>query len=138
MENLQTSLTTTPHANADTAQKKDRTGKGRPAFVRLTEEEYHHLKNDSAVTGKSIPYLLKRAYFVGAPLVPLMRKDDLKMVMSQLSRIGSNVNQIARNLNSGFRAGFNDDLVEVRKMLTMLTTFVTSAYGSSKPQRKAD
>lgn len=135
MENLQADLVTSKNADGSPDETNDRTGKGHPAFVRLTENEYRHLKNDAEVTGKSIPLLLKRAYFVGAPLVPLMRKDDVTTVMSQLGRIGNNVNQIARQLNSGFRAGFNDDLAEVRRMLTLLVTFVTSTYGSSKPQR---
>jgi Bacterial mobilisation protein (MobC) len=117
-------------------KKTGRTEQIGSSHVRFTTDEYRHIKNDADVTGTSIPNLLKRAYFVGAPLVPLMRQDDKEMLMNQLSRIGNNLNQIARQLNSGFRAGFNEELSEIQKTFTRLVTFITSTYGSSKPQRE--
>ena len=99
------------------------------SHVRLTVEEYERLSHDADVTGDSIPKLLKDSYFSRPRLNPLMRHDDLKMVMGQLGKIGNNLNQVARQLNSGFRAGFNDDIEEIRRSFTRLMTFVTSTYG---------
>jgi hypothetical protein len=39
------------------------------------------------------------------------------------------LNQVAKQLNSGFRAGFNDDIEEIRRSFTHLVTFITSTYG---------
>ena len=97
--------------------------------VRFSRGEYSQLENDTGVMGKSIPELLKEAYFIGPALTPLMRNDDLNMLVSQLGRIGNNVNQIARKVNSGFREGFNDDIVTVRSVVTSILVFLTSTYG---------
>jgi hypothetical protein len=97
--------------------------------VRFSRGEYSQLENDTGVIGKTIPELLKEAYFVGPALTPLMKHDDLKMLMAQLGRIGNNINQIARKVNSGFREGFNDDIVAVRSAFTSLLVFLTSTYG---------
>jgi hypothetical protein len=138
MEVLQLRQTQSAEPAPNPQIKTIRPEQGGSSHVRFTASEYRHIQNDSNVTNTSIPLLLKRAYFIGAPLVPLMRKDDLTMMVNQLARIGNNVNQIARQLNSGFREGFNDDLTEVRKSLTLLVKFITSTYGSSKTQRTRD
>ena len=104
------------------------------ANVRFTSDEYERISHDAEVSGDSIPKLLKASYFGKPILNPLMRHDDLKMVMGQLGRIGNNLNQVARQLNSGFRAGFNDDLEEIRRAFTLLMTFVTSTYGRRQEQ----
>lgn len=99
------------------------------AHVRFTEEEYEGLLHDADVSGDSIPKLLKDSYFGRPRLNPLMRHDDQIMLVGQVLRMGNNLNQIAKQLNSGFRAGFNEDFEEIRRMFTLLVTFLTSTYG---------
>ncbi len=100
--------------------------------VRFTEPEFQQIQSDSNVTGKSLPTLLKETYFVGSPMVPLMSKEDQRTLLGQLGKIGNNINQIARALNSGFRAGFYNEILEVRTMFDQLLSFVTRTYGKKE------
>lgn len=108
---------------------KRKRNSGARTTVRFIDDEYAHLVNDMQLTGVSIPVLLKRAYFKRPRLSPLMGIDDKKMLVGQIARIGNNVNQIARALNSGFREGFNDDIATIRRDLSTLVTFLTHKYG---------
>lgn len=98
------------------------------AYIRLTLEEHARLESDAAASGESIAELMKRVYFSKKPLVLLMSKDDQKYLMGALGRIGNNINQVARVLNSGFREGFSDDLNSVRQDFTNLLTYLTSRF----------
>lgn len=102
--------------------------------VRFDPDEYERILHDADVTGFSIPKLLKDSYFSRPMLNPLMRHDDLKMVMGQFGKFANNMNQVARHLNSGFRSGFNEDLEEIRKEFTRLVTFVTSTYSRTQEE----
>ena len=97
--------------------------------VRFSRGEYGQLENDTAIMGKTIPELLKESYFIGPAVTPLMSKEDFKVLMGQLGRIGNNINQIARKVNSGFREGFYDEIVAVRGAFTSLLVLLTSTYG---------
>jgi hypothetical protein len=114
-------MNNTENKTHETPIPNKRVTRGRSTHVRLTEAEYRRLQNDRFVSGESIPTLLKASYFRRSQLVPLMNADDARALMIQLSRLGNNVNQIARHLNSGFREGWNDafqklcaDLAEIR------------------------
>ena len=109
--------------------EKKSNGRGPGTLVRFSNSEWGQIANDSKVTGQSIPALLREAYFRNAPLIPLMSKEDLKVLLGQLHRIGNNINQIARSLNSGFREGFNDDFIEIKNTFSKLYRFLTSNYG---------
>lgn len=109
--------------------QKVRIKEGYSSHVRLTTDEYERITNESKITGKSIPSLLKETFFRGQVLSPLMTKEDQKVVVVQLSRIGNNINQIARKVNSGILQGFNDEIQEVQRLFSLLLTFLTSTYG---------
>lgn len=98
--------------------------------VRFTIEEWERIQNDHIVTGKSIPVLLKLTYFKGPPLSPLMNPMDQRAVLVELRRIGNNINQIAKHLNSGFREGWNEGFIEVRESVAALRQFVTGICGN--------
>jgi hypothetical protein len=116
----------------ETKPTENATKESYSAHVRLTEEEHRRLQDDSKLHGKSIPKLLKIVYFKGPRPSPLMSKEDQKVLIGQLGRLGNNVNQIARQVNSGFREGFNDDLEEVQRSFAQLMTFLTSTYGQPR------
>lgn len=100
--------------------------------VRFSTEEYDHLLNDAKVLGKSIPQLLKSAYFVGAPLIPLMDAADRRATLRALDQIGNNINQIARHLNSGIREGVNKSFVEVCEQLSVIRKYMGGLCGDYK------
>jgi hypothetical protein len=95
-------------------------------YVRLTQEEHGRLAADAAVAGLSPPQLLRRRYFSRyAPLRPLMVRGEGQCVLSSLSRIGTNINQIARKVNSGFREGFIEALTQIAQDLHQLRCYVS-------------
>lgn len=82
--------------------------KRRPATcIRLSDKELKNLKSISSETGKSIPQIFRDSFFKNKPAKPLMHIEMAKQIMVELNRIGSNVNQIARKMNSGLGQGFN-------------------------------
>lgn len=61
-----------------------------------------------------------------------MPADDRKKVLVSLSRLGNNINQIAREANSGYREGFNPDISEFLQELKLLRRFIGAAHGLRK------
>lgn len=101
------------------------------ATVRFSEEEYDRISNDAYVSGESIPLLLKKAFFKGPRLVPLMGAEDQRSTIVELRRIGNNINQIARQLNSGFRDVAVHEFSEIRESIAALRRFVAGFNGST-------
>lgn len=97
-------------------------------YIRLTEHENQRLQKDARLSGKSPQTLIKNAYFKGGPLVLLMPDEERDKLMAQLHRIGNNVNQIAKHLNSGFAYGFQQELESIRAQLTLIMTWITAKY----------
>ena len=98
-------------------------------FVRLSPEQHEQLKIDERRSGKSAAELMRIAYFEGGPMVLLMTDEDRHEVLTQISRIGNNVNQIAKRVNTGILFGFDQEISQMRVLLSHLMTFVTSKYG---------
>ncbi|MBS1983572.1 MAG: MobC family plasmid mobilization relaxosome protein [Bdellovibrionales bacterium] len=107
------------------------------AYVRLSPEEHDRLESDARASGESVAELMKRVYFSRKPLVLLMSREDQRSLMGTLGRIGNNINQVARVLNSGFREGFSDDLASVRRDFSMLLTYLTSRFKLLDSDEKA-
>lgn len=78
------------------------------AFVRFTESEFLTLTKDAIASGRNIQRLLKESYFGKGPNKILFHREDAQNFLRELHRIGVNVNQIAKALNSGFREGWYD------------------------------
>ena len=102
--------------------------------VRFSNEQFERITRDAELSGESMPNLLKDAYFSGQSRVPLMRKDDAAMVISELNRIGVNFNQVAHHLNSGFREGFHDQLEQIANELHRLTNSVMFTYSKGREE----
>lgn len=98
------------------------------AYIRLSPEEYSRVESDAKASGESMSEIMKRVYFAKKPVVLLMGKDDQKSLIGALGRIGNNINQVARVLNSGFREGFSDDLASVQRDFAALLTFLTARF----------
>jgi len=99
----------------------------------MSDEERSALEADSINTGKSIPQLLKERYFSEGKQVTLITKPDLATLRADIMRLGNNVNQIARRLNSGIRSGFNDEIKGVREQVDNIWAFLSSRYCRCKP-----
>jgi hypothetical protein len=84
--------------------------------VRMNNEEYQKIKQDSDYSGETIPTLFKKSYFKNNfKIYSQEEKEDLKKLKSELSRLGNNLNQIARKLNSGLVSGWNTSFDQILK-----------------------
>src|SRR5689334_2033248 len=86
-------------------------------YVRFNPEEHRWLEEDEKRTGKTGSALLKEAYFGRKPTAVLMKDEDKNYLCIQINRIGNNVNQVAKRINSGFAQGFEQDLETIRAQL---------------------
>lgn len=96
--------------------------------ARCTKAELIHAKERAKAAGVDISDIIRRACLDEAvrPSQDANRVDAT--VISELNRIGNNLNQIARNLNSGRpdRIGVDVTIAELRSVLEQ----VASNYGS--------
>ena len=102
------------------------------SHIRFTEKEYRKIIADAQTYRKTIPELLKAVYFRKKLRQPAMPPEDALRVHIELIRIGNNVNQIAKQLNSGFRQGFNPSVDEVRDDMRAVRHFVLGYDGNRK------
>lgn len=92
----------------DTNEIKPARRKEARTNVRFTEKEYAQIEEAQRETGLSIPDLLKKAYFKHRTMLrPLLTREQVDQIMSELRRQGNNLNQIAKQINSGLREGWN-------------------------------
>lgn len=97
------------------------------SHVRFSETELIRIQTMQQVTGLSIPDLLKKAVFKRHDLErPLFSKEDADRIMSELRRQGNNINQIAKQINSGLMAGWSQSFnslvkgyVDLRHMISV-------------------
>ena len=104
------------------------------SHVRFTEDQYSRIEDDARIYGKSIPELLRAAYFGSLPPRPAFSVEDAKRIVIAINRVGNNVNQVARHVNSGFRSGFAPMLDEIRAHLLAIRNFAVGLNGNSKNQ----
>ena len=106
--------------------------KGSATCVRFSPREYKRITKDSKVSGKSIPQLLRNSYFGNLPVKVLVNKNDLGILRKDLNRIGNNLNQVARRLNSGLMHGWSNTLDLVLEQFRTLTDQIYYGYGVPK------
>ena len=100
--------------------------------VRFSEQEFSKIERDALTTGRSIPWLLKTAYFNVGEVSPAFDRESAKEFITALNRIGSNINQIAREINSGIRRGWNREFEELNRQLRQLLQVMAARHGNRK------
>ncbi len=98
--------------------------------VRFTDEEFERIKEESRVSGISIPILLRMSHFRQRKLKLLFDETDRKFICTELRRIGNNVNQIAYRVNSGALEGWYEEFSKVAQAMSEIQQRVVAAYGS--------
>ena len=111
-------------------KQTNETKKSMSSCVKFSKDEYERITAEASIFGESIPWVLKNSHFNKKPVVPMFAFDDARKIISALARIGNNVNQIARKINSGFREGSNDYLCNISEDIHVLRTFAEGTYGS--------
>ena len=140
----QTNQTTTNETNKNKEQEiqkqqtkeindnnNNKNKRGPSTCIRFTDEQYKELKELSRETGKSIPNLFKEAFYKRKPARPLMHIDVARKLIGEFNRIGGNVNQIARKMNSGIYEGWYPMFGEFYQQHTQLFNLVAN-YGKGK------
>ena len=102
---------------------------GKAVCVRLSPIEYKRIEKESRKTGKSIPKLLRESHFHQPPRKVLIGKNDVAFLRKDLNRIGNNLNQVTKRLNSGLMHGWSNTLELILKQFEDLTRQVHYGYG---------
>ena len=92
-------------------------------LVRFTEEESKKIKSHSKASGKSVDSLLRDSYFRRTMNLKIVQRDELDGIRYSLGKIGNNLNQISRSLNSGGGCELKDlvqALAEINVMREMI------------------
>lgn len=82
------------------ANRKD----NRQINFRVSEHEYQRLEQMANNVGMSVPMFCKKKAQGARMKAPLIDRQGALQIASELRRIGVNVNQIAKHLNSGENA----------------------------------
>lgn len=98
--------------------------------VRFTDAEFDRITEEAKTAGVSIPHILKLAHFTRRKLKLLLDETERFFVCSELRRIGNNVNQIARRVNSGALEGWHPEFSQALEALAEIRRVVVEAYGS--------
>jgi len=85
--------------------------------LRLTLAEIERLREQAATSGLTVADYARRR-ILGLPVSPAPRRADAAL-LSELNRIGVNINQIARSLNRGQSLALecDDVLAELRRVM---------------------
>jgi len=98
-------------------------------FVRFKTPEYQLITEDSQKTNLSIPTLLKKSYFSKRHQFKLINTEEIKPIIFHLSKIGNNMNQIAKQLNAGIRNGFNTEYDNMADEFRKVQQILVTVYG---------
>jgi hypothetical protein len=108
-----------------------KSSKERRTNIRFDEEEYLQVCSDAKVYGETVPGVMKSVYFDRLPPSPKFTKDDAIRIVMAINRVGNNVNQIARHLNSGGSLPtVSSVLTDVSEQLRILKYFAVGADGN--------
>jgi hypothetical protein len=97
--------------------------------VRFTDAEFERIEREAKLSGLSLPALLKRSHFRKKALQLLFGETERHAFCADLRRIGNNVNQLARRVNSGVFEGWHKEFEEVFKKISELHQMAAGAYG---------
>lgn len=111
----------------DNCQKKTVKKHLPSSHVRFTEAELARIQRMQQATGRSIPDLLKGALLKRFDLErPLFSREDADRLLAELRRQGNNLNQIAKQINSGLMTGWSQSFnalvrgyVDLRHMISV-------------------
>ncbi|MBC8555009.1 MAG: hypothetical protein H8D23_35800 [Candidatus Brocadiales bacterium] len=91
--------------------------------IRLCEEEYKKIQDHAEASGKNVNSLLRETYFRRTIDLNIVHGDELKKINWGITRIGHNIHQIVRALNSGGAFDLKDlgkSLAEISVMQEMI------------------
>lgn len=101
-------------------------------YIRLKDNEFLELESDAQTAGMSMIDLMKNTYFKGRLAPALMSANDRIAVLRNLSGMANNINQIARNLNSGIYQNVSPDIKAVKEVLLQIMKLHVPSWNYSE------
>lgn len=113
-------------------QERDDTNRSHKITVRLSDDEYEQINVICEVLGLTYSQFLRRAALTvrfGQPIIQRSLDTETSQTLAwQFSRIGNNLNQIARKLNSGEKKE-NELLTQIGDRLSDLHQYLLHLKG---------
>ena len=103
--------------------------KTRASLVRLSESEYRQIVKATIETGKSIPWLLKMAYFKKGISAPTLDAEKQKQALKELSYIGNNIKQIEKAMHTHGFDNIKKELLDGLNDIRLLKLYLGLQYG---------
>lgn len=97
--------------------------------VRFTDDEFARITEEARLAGLTLPVLLKRSHFSRKKLQLLLGETERHQVCAELRRIGNNVNQIAKRVNSGALEGWYSEFQDALKSISELQQMLAGVHG---------
>lgn len=92
--------------------KKTNRTHSHPICIRLSEDEFTAINEKRLQTGLNMTDYLVRT-LSEKPLLVCSQKTELAQLTAQLQAIGNNLNQVARQLNSGYASGLSPQIQKI-------------------------
>ena len=92
--------------------KKPNRIRSHPICIRLSEDEFTAINEKRLQTGLNMTDYLVRT-LSEKPLLVCSQKTELAQLTAQLQAIGNNLNQVARQLNSGYASGLSPQIQKI-------------------------
>lgn len=99
--------------------------------VRFSDVELKIMEEAASTTGRSIPWLLKNSFFSKGAIRPMFDKESAYKIRMELNRIGGNINQIAREINSGIKKGWHLEFEECNRLLLEIVKMTAVKFANN-------
>ena len=103
--------------------------KSRSTCVKLAADEYAAIASDAKTTGKSIPVLLRLAYFSGRRARVLVTKDEQSVWFKELRHCREKFAQLVEQIEMGGLKGWFDEFELARQSLQRIENAIVGTHG---------
>ena len=97
--------------------------------MRFSDDEFDRIKREAKLSGRSLPVILKKSHFSREEMKVLFNEGERHTFCTELRRIGNNINQIAKRVNSGALEGWYGEFTAAMKMISELQQMAVGIYG---------
>ena len=117
----------------DSLKPKEKPSSRLVCYVRLNDRDYDRIQKMCETTGESAPELLRTALLDRKDLErPHFSKEDAQEIKVGLNRLGNNINQLAKHVNSGGRIGMNQAFNSFTRAVIDLRHLFLGKYANRK------
>ena len=96
--------------------------------IRVNEAEYAKIQASARIMGLSVPKYCKHLVVKSKLKEPKLADDEYHKIIVDLSRIGNNINQVARQLNQAKSEVAEDECIAVKDQLEALDKEVAEVW----------